>query len=112
MDLGDPAIKPIKVLGAGSFGRVFLCKYRNTHNVCVKRIIVHNPKNDMKMIMEEVCVVFDTCVERYNNKPCFVCTFRFTLFRSCVIQILCNLYVPSCMPALSTSLWNMLLTVP
>ncbi|KAM7351417.1 pan gu [Cochliomyia hominivorax] len=57
MDLGDPSLKPIKVLGAGSFGRVFLCKYRNTQMVCVKRIIVQNPKQDMKMIMEEVYII-------------------------------------------------------
>lgn len=56
MDLGDPALKPIKVLGAGSFGRVFLCKYRNKQQVCVKRIIVQNPKTEMNMIMEEVCI--------------------------------------------------------
>ena len=56
MDLGDPTLKPLKVLGAGSFGRVFLCKHRNTQLVCVKRIIVHNPRQDMKMIMEEVCI--------------------------------------------------------
>lgn len=54
MDLGDPSLKPIKVLGAGSFGRVFLCKYRTNQNVCVKRIIVQNPKVEMGMIMEEV----------------------------------------------------------
>lgn len=54
MDLGDPTLKPIKVLGAGSFGRVFLCKYRNNQKVCVKRIIVVNPKVEMGMILEEV----------------------------------------------------------
>uniref|UniRef100_A0A1I8PK04 non-specific serine/threonine protein kinase n=1 Tax=Stomoxys calcitrans TaxID=35570 RepID=A0A1I8PK04_STOCA len=57
MDLGDPALKPIKVLGAGTFGRVFLCKYRNTQKVCVKRIIVLNPKAEMNMIMEEVYIM-------------------------------------------------------
>ncbi|TMW43987.1 hypothetical protein DOY81_010930 [Sarcophaga bullata] len=56
-DLGDPSLKPLKVLGAGSFGRVFLCKHRNTQMVCVKRIIVHNPRQDMKMIMEEVYII-------------------------------------------------------
>lgn len=66
MDLGDPSLKPIKVLGAGSFGRVFLCKYRNTQMVCVKRIIVQNPKQDMKMIMEEVSLIKKTY---YINKP-------------------------------------------
>ncbi|XP_075152643.1 pan gu [Haematobia irritans] len=57
MDLGDPALKPIKVLGAGSFGRVFLCNYRNTQKVCVKRIFVINPKVEMNMIMEEVYII-------------------------------------------------------
>ncbi|XP_065357276.1 serine/threonine-protein kinase nekl-2 [Calliphora vicina] len=57
MDLGDPSLKPIKVLGTGTFGRVFLCKYRNNQMVCVKRIIVQNPKQDMKMIMEEVYII-------------------------------------------------------
>ncbi|XP_005184555.1 serine/threonine-protein kinase nekl-2 [Musca domestica] len=57
MDLGDPTLKPIKVLGAGSFGRVFLCKYRNNQKVCVKRIIVVNPKVEMGMILEEVYII-------------------------------------------------------
>lgn len=60
MDLGDPTLKPIKVMGVGTFGRVFLCKYHGNRNVCVKRIIVKNPKTDMSLIMEEV-----------SHKKCF-----------------------------------------
>nr|ABC25088.1 Pan gu [Glossina morsitans morsitans] len=48
MDLGDNELKPIKILGAGNFGRVFLCNYRQKYKVCVKRIMVKNPKKEMK----------------------------------------------------------------
>ncbi|KAL9927549.1 serine/threonine-protein kinase Nek5-like [Glossina fuscipes fuscipes] len=54
MDLGDNELKPIKILGAGSFGRVFLCNYRHKYKVCVKRIIVKNPKKEMKIVMHEI----------------------------------------------------------
>jgi len=64
MDLGDENLKPIRVLGQGSFGRVILCKNLNnktkTRDVCVKRIIVQNPKAEMNMIMEEVNINYQT----------------------------------------------------
>lgn len=54
MDLGDKSLIPIKHLGSGAFGRVFLCKTPNNQKVCVKRIILQNPKYEMKMIADEV----------------------------------------------------------
>uniref|UniRef100_A0A1A9X0R7 non-specific serine/threonine protein kinase n=1 Tax=Glossina brevipalpis TaxID=37001 RepID=A0A1A9X0R7_9MUSC len=57
MDLGDPEIKPLKLLGSGAFGRVFLCNYRQEYKVCVKCIFVSNPKVHMKMVMEEIYIM-------------------------------------------------------
>lgn len=57
MNLGDATLKPLRVLGAGSFGRIFLClqaEGRQQRKVCVKRIIVRNTKNDLALIKEEV----------------------------------------------------------
>lgn len=57
MDLGEATLKPLRVLGAGSFGRIFLCLQtvgRQQHKVCVKRIILRNTKNDLALIKEEV----------------------------------------------------------
>ena len=54
MNLGDKNLHPIKVLGSGNFGKVFLCNTSGGKQVCVKRIIVQNPKLEMKMIEEEV----------------------------------------------------------
>lgn len=57
MDLGDTNLRALRILGEGSFGRVFLCLERNgpkERKVCVKRIIMRNPKNELRLIKEEV----------------------------------------------------------
>ncbi|KAH8245753.1 hypothetical protein KR038_006622 [Drosophila bunnanda] len=61
MDLGDSKVRAVRVLGQGTFGRVFLCQQRDaegeTRKVCVKRIIVRNPKTELRPIMEEVYII-------------------------------------------------------
>ncbi|XP_017872535.1 PREDICTED: serine/threonine-protein kinase Nek8 [Drosophila arizonae] len=60
MDLGDANIRALRVLGEGSFGRVFLCVERNgpkERKVCVKRIIMRNPKNELRLIKEEIYII-------------------------------------------------------
>ncbi|KAH8245582.1 hypothetical protein KR032_012214 [Drosophila birchii] len=61
MDLGDSKVRAVRVLGEGTFGRVFLCQERGpegeTRKVCVKRIIVRNPKTELRAIMEEVYII-------------------------------------------------------
>ncbi|KAH8317430.1 hypothetical protein KR074_000089 [Drosophila pseudoananassae] len=56
MDLGDSKLRAVRVLGQGSFGRVFLC-YQAGRQVCVKRIIVRNPKTELGLIKEEVYII-------------------------------------------------------
>ncbi|KAH8388022.1 hypothetical protein KR093_011203 [Drosophila rubida] len=60
MDLGDAKLRPLKVLGSGSFGRVFLCLQREgcrQRKVCVKRIIIRNAKNELALIKEEIYII-------------------------------------------------------
>ncbi|XP_069962678.1 serine/threonine-protein kinase nekl-2-like [Bactrocera oleae] len=59
MDIGDLSLCPIKVLGEGSFGQVFLCRSNsNDHkNVCVKRIVIRKPKSEIKMLMDEIYII-------------------------------------------------------
>ncbi|ALC49156.1 png [Drosophila busckii] len=60
MDLGDASLQPISVLGAGTFGRVFLClqrEGRQKRKVCVKRIFVKNPKSELALIKEEIYIM-------------------------------------------------------
>ncbi|XP_030379637.1 CBL-interacting protein kinase 25 [Scaptodrosophila lebanonensis] len=60
MNLGDENLKCIRVLGQGSFGRAFLCilrEGRHERKVCVKRIIVRNPKVEMALIKEEIYII-------------------------------------------------------
>ncbi|EDW00367.1 GH11900 [Drosophila grimshawi] len=57
MNLGDANLLTVRVLGEGSFGRVFLCLQREgqkQRKVCVKRIIVRNPKSELALIKEEL----------------------------------------------------------
>ncbi|EDW25898.1 GL14384 [Drosophila persimilis] len=58
MNLGDPMLRAVRVLGQGTFGRVFLCLQhegsRQQRQVCVKRIIVRNPKTELSLIKEEI----------------------------------------------------------
>ncbi|KAH8286663.1 hypothetical protein KR018_006274 [Drosophila ironensis] len=56
MDLGDAKLRAVRVLGQGTFGRVFLC-YQGQRRVCVKRIIVRNPKTELGLIKEEVYII-------------------------------------------------------
>lgn len=58
MNLGDTTLKPLRVLGAGSFGKIFLCVQfngRQQRKVCVKRIILRNARDELALIKEEVC---------------------------------------------------------
>ncbi|KAH8394485.1 hypothetical protein KR222_011837 [Zaprionus bogoriensis] len=60
MDLGDANLRPLRVLGSGSFGRIFLCAQREgrqQRNVCVKRIITKNTKNELALIKEEIYIL-------------------------------------------------------
>ncbi|XP_034483327.1 serine/threonine-protein kinase Nek3 [Drosophila innubila] len=60
MDLGDAKLRPLRVLGSGSFGRVFLCMQRegrHERKVCVKRIIMRNVKNELALIKEEIYII-------------------------------------------------------
>ncbi|XP_017054802.1 aurora kinase A [Drosophila ficusphila] len=62
MNLGDPNLRVRAVLGQGTFGRVFLCHQNEGRNqpprkVCVKRIIVRNPKTELGLIKEEVYII-------------------------------------------------------
>ncbi|KAL7745178.1 hypothetical protein ACLKA6_008230 [Drosophila palustris] len=60
MDLGDANLRPLRVLGSGSFGRVFLClqrEGRRERKVCVKRIIMRNVKNELALIKEEIYII-------------------------------------------------------
>ncbi|KAH8419830.1 hypothetical protein KR009_003089 [Drosophila setifemur] len=57
MDLGDPKLRALCVLGEGTFGRVFLCQQATGKKVCVKRIIVRNPKTELGLIKEEVYII-------------------------------------------------------
>ncbi|SPP86269.1 aurora kinase A [Drosophila guanche] len=61
MNLGDPMLRAVRVLGEGTFGRVFLCLQhegsRQQRQVCVKRIIVRNPKTELSLIKEEIYII-------------------------------------------------------
>ncbi|XP_016976915.1 NUAK family SNF1-like kinase 2 [Drosophila rhopaloa] len=62
MDLGDSKLRAVRVLGQGTFGRVFLCHQQEgrgqpDRRVCVKRIIVRNPKAELGLIKEEVYII-------------------------------------------------------
>ncbi|XP_016998642.2 uncharacterized protein png [Drosophila takahashii] len=62
MDLGDSKLRAVRVLGQGTFGRVFLClqnegRGQKERRVCVKRIIVRNPKTELGLIKEEVYII-------------------------------------------------------
>lgn len=77
MDLGDANIRALRVLGEGSFGRVFLCVERNgpkERKVCVKRIIMRNPKNQLRLIKEEV-MHKHTCIYMCM----YVCTCKYVV---------------------------------
>ncbi|EDW78320.1 uncharacterized protein Dwil_GK16236 [Drosophila willistoni] len=77
MDLGDPNLRPIRVLGEGSFGRVFLCiQHEGRHqkkNVCVKRIIIKNPKAELALIKEEIYIISQL---RHPNIVQFIRSFN------------------------------------
>ncbi|EDW43812.1 GM18979 [Drosophila sechellia] len=62
MELGDSKLRAVRVLGQGTFGRVFLChqievRGQPERKVCVKRIIVRNPKTELGLIKEEVYII-------------------------------------------------------
>ncbi|XP_064538451.1 serine/threonine-protein kinase Nek3 [Drosophila montana] len=60
MDLGDANLRTVRILGQGTFGRVFLClqrEGRNDRKVCVKRIIMRNPKSELALIKEEIYII-------------------------------------------------------
>ncbi|XP_017086766.1 NUAK family SNF1-like kinase 2 [Drosophila eugracilis] len=62
MNLGDCKLRAIRVLGQGTFGRVFLCQQYEGRGeadrmVCVKRIIIRNPKTELGLIKEEVYII-------------------------------------------------------
>ncbi|KAI8033834.1 uncharacterized protein LOC128265139 [Drosophila gunungcola] len=62
MELGDSKLKAVRILGQGTFGRVFLCyqhegRGQPDRRVCVKRIIVRNPKTELGLIKEEVYII-------------------------------------------------------
>ncbi|XP_011193577.2 serine/threonine-protein kinase nekl-2 isoform X1 [Zeugodacus cucurbitae] len=59
MDFGDSSLCPVRILGEGSFGQVFLCRSNSCDHihVCVKRIVIRKPKLEVKMLMDEIYII-------------------------------------------------------
>ncbi|CAD6999340.1 unnamed protein product [Ceratitis capitata] len=60
MNIGDNSLAPLRILGEGAFGRVYLCRCVSTGAppvVCVKRILIQQPKLEIKMLMEEIYII-------------------------------------------------------
>ncbi|XP_055848646.1 serine/threonine-protein kinase Nek5 [Episyrphus balteatus] len=58
MNLEGNGLHVVKLLGEGTFGRVFLAETANDrHRVCVKQIVMRDPSTELKMIREEVYII-------------------------------------------------------
>ncbi|XP_055921008.1 serine/threonine-protein kinase Nek5-like [Eupeodes corollae] len=58
MNLENSGFHVLKLLGEGTFGKVFLAETANhRHPVCVKQIVMQNPSTELKMIREEVYII-------------------------------------------------------
>ncbi|XP_017485345.1 PREDICTED: serine/threonine-protein kinase Nek5 [Rhagoletis zephyria] len=81
MDIGDPNLRPLCILGEGSFGHVFLCKCKldcGARYVCVKRIRIRQPNQEMKMLMDEIYIISQL------RHPNIIKFFRAFVYRSSV----------------------------